>query len=102
MREKKASSPLLSAGALSASFYNQKAPDITYIGYLYVCLKLLQFNDNVRNHYAFANLRIIWYGIVTIGNLPFFYLLKQWMVNGEVCIGLFALRDIKKVQLPSF
>lgn len=24
---------------------------------------------------------------------------QQWMVNGEICIGLFALRDIKKVFL---
>ena len=25
-------------------------------------------------------------------------LLQQWMVNGEICIGLFALRDIKQVD----
>lgn len=33
----------------------------------------------------------------------FFFFLEQWMVNGEICVGLFAIRDIKKVclHLPS-
>lgn len=31
--------------------------------------------------------------------LIFHIFFEQWIVNGEICIGLFALRNIKKVRL---
>jgi len=32
-------------------------------------------------------------------NYLYLIFFEQWIVNGEICIGLFALRNIKKVHL---